>query len=520
MRLPNPLHRSHPAASLGVLLLSLASSAHPRVEGAEWTHYRGPTHDGVYDGPFQTDWDARPPRLLWRKPASPALSSLTISAGRAFTQGRRAVAGSDREFAIALNAATGEELWAVNLDQAEYPNGGVGDDDGPRSTPVVDGDHVYVLSSYLRLYCLEAATGHVVWQRNFPSEFSSAVIPWQNAASPLIVGDLVILNSNAGSTRLIAVRKSDGVTAWRRQNESMTQSTPVLAEVAGITQVIFHAQSGLVSVRPETGDLLWRFALPYSTSTAASPVVDGNLVYGSAAYSSGSGVVSLAAGGGGSTITATSRWTRRSFNMNHWATAIAHLGHIYSVAGQDSTSLRCIDTAAGTENWRTSSVGTGDVGYGSVLKAGGALLVLTASGEAVLAELTPTGYHELTHLQVVEGRTWNSPALDDGVLYARSTTEIAAWRIAEPTPGAPLTLTPAVTVANGKAIVVVRSNDGTPITASRAARISLLATEDPSQPIALWRSIVTPPRLVDGNVQLDDPAATVPFRTYRTAEKP
>jgi hypothetical protein len=336
----------------------------------------------------------------------------------------------------------------------------------------------------------------------------------------MIVGDLVILNSNAGSTRLIAVRKSDGVTAWRKQNEAMTQSTPVFANIAGIPQVIFHAQSGLVSVRPDTGDLLWRFALPYSTSTAASPVVDGNLVYGSAAYSSGSGVVSLAATADGSTITATSRWARRSFNMNHWATGIAHQGHIYSVAGQDSTSLRCIDTAAGTENWRVSSIGSGNVGYGSVLKAGGVLLVLTASGEAVLAELNPTAYRELTHLQVVEGRTWNSPALNDGVLYARSTTEIAAWRIADSTPTGPLALSPALTVSNGKASVVVRSSDGTPITASRAARISLLATEDASQPIALWRSITTPPRLVEGNVQLDDPAATVPFRIYRTAEKP
>lgn len=505
------------------LLASVALFLAPSLPSpaAEWTHYRGPTHNGVYDGPFRTDWNVTPPKLLWRKSASPALSSLSISAGRAYTQGRRRVGGEDREFAIALDATTGNELWAVNLDLADYPNGGVGGDDGPRSTPVIDGDRVYVFTSYLRLYCLEAATGRQIWMRDFPAELGAPVIAWQNAASPLVIGDFVYVNANTGSAALTAIRKSDGTTAWRKHAERMTQATPIAATLAGVPQIIFYAQSGLVSLRPDSGDLLWRFSLPYSTSTAASPVVDGNLVYGSAAYSSGSGVARITANG--STLAATQVWKRRSFNMNHWATGVAHQGYLYSVAGQDATSLRCINTEAGTESWRMDIVGSGPIGYGSVLKAGDTLLALTADGEAVLVACDPTAYRELQKLQVVNGKTWNSPALNDGVLYARSTTEIAAWRIAAPTPTTPPTptqLTPLVRFVDGLPTVTVRNADGTPIPESRAGKMSLLASESPTRAVTNWTVVPATPRLINGQVQLQDPAPAGPLRFYRTAEKP
>lgn len=521
---PSPKPRRLGPAPLGrwASLLTLATSTlvPTPLPAAHWTHYRGPYHNGTYDGPFRTDWNVTRPTLLWRKAASPALSSISVANGRAFTQGRRRVAGEDREFAIGLDAATGNELWATNLDLADYPNGGVGNDDGPRSTPVVDGDRVFVFTTYLKLYCLEAATGRQIWKRDFPAELGSTVINWQNAASPLVLGDFVYLNVNHNSGALAALHKRNGDIAWRKHSERMTQATPVAATIAGVHQIVFFTQSGLVSIRPDTGDALWRFSLPYSTSTAASPVVDGDLVYASAAYSSGSGVARIATTG--NSQTASQLWKRRSFNMNHWATGVAHQGHLYSVAGQDNTSLRCIDTAAGVETWRTDLVGSGTIGYGSVLKAGDTLLALTADGEAVLVALDPQAYRELQHFKVVNGKTWNSPALDDGVLYARSTTEIAVWRIANAAPSSPLQLTPNLSLTDGKATVVVRSEDGTPLASDRAARVSLLATDQADTPATDWLTLPLTPRWVDGQLLFEDPTppSPRPTRFYRASEKP
>ncbi len=512
---------------VGPSLLTALALLAPEGRG-EWTHYRGPSHDGTYAAPIRTNWTAQPPKLVWRRTVEPALSSITLRDGRLFTQARRRVGGADREFAVALEAATGRELWAVNLDLADYPNGGVGNDDGPRSTPVLDGDRVYVFTSYLKLYCLEAATGREIWKRDFPAELGSNVIEWQNAASPVIVGDLLFVNGNGSPNRLMAIRKSDGTTAWRKHDERMTQASPVAATIAGVPQVVFFTQAGLTGVRPETGDALWRLSLPYSTSTAASPVVCGNAVYGSAAYTSGSGAVRLSANG--ASVAAAQLWKKRNTHMNHWATPVHHDGYVYGVFGQSLNTLRCINVnhgaeAAlhGTEAWRAASVGrSGDVGYGSVLIVNGHLFVLTESGEAILARLDPANYHEIDRFQAVRGKTWNNPAWSEGLLYARSTTEIAVWDLAPPAPPSPVRLAPSVEFANGRPRVTIRTADGSPIPPTRAASLSLLATDDLAVPVDQWTPIGATPVVVGNAVQIEDPAAASgrTRRYYRARENP
>ncbi|MCK6501642.1 MAG: PQQ-like beta-propeller repeat protein, partial [Nitrospira sp.] len=427
--------------------LILAGGAWSSPAADVWTQYRGSGHDGVYAAAIRTNWSEETPRRLWRVPLGAALSSFSVGGGRLFTQGVRRAANEDREFTIALDAATGRELWAVNLDLADYPDGGVGADDGPRSTPTVDGDRVYVFSSYLRLHCLEAATGRIVWQRDFRSELGANVIAWQNAASPLLVGDLIFVNANTGPRRLTAIRKSDGTTAWRNHDDRMTQASPIAATILGVPQVIFFTQTGLVSVRPETGDALWRFSLPYSTSTAASPVVSDDTVFCAAAYGSGSGAVRMAGPVGGTgSFTTTELWKRRGANQIHWASPIQHEGFVYGVFGQSSLSLRCIEIATGNVRWQAldNFNDPSFVDYGSVLKVGGHLLVLTASGRVILAELNPDAFRPIATFQALDNdpKCWNVPAINDGILYVRSTLEGTAFDLSLPQPAQPLVLNP------------------------------------------------------------------------------
>ena len=426
----------------------------PGIDAGDWPQYRGPNHDGVSTEIIRTNWSEQPPGEVWKVALDPGLSSLSVSGGKVFTLVRRPVGGQDQEFCVALNAETGAELWASPaLGQAIYPDGGVGPDDGPRSTPSVDGDRVYVLTSYLRLYCLDITNGAAVWSKDLVSAYGSTVIAWQSAASPLIEGDLVLVIGNAADRCLLAFRKSDGVEAWAGQNDVMTQASPVAATVAGVRQVIFFAKSGLVSVAPDSGSVLWRYAFPFSTSTGASPVVGGDVVYCSAAYGVGAGAVRIGASGG--QLSASEVWRTPGANMNHWPTPVFEGGYVYGVYGQAgiAASLRCLELATGTEKWR-QQIG----GMGGVLLTTGHVLLLTEDGNLILVKPDPTAYSESARYRALDGsrssiaglavKCWNVPAISNGRIYARSTTEavcLEAAAVAAATnqpPAAPAPLSP------------------------------------------------------------------------------
>ncbi|MCC6235530.1 MAG: PQQ-like beta-propeller repeat protein [Verrucomicrobiales bacterium] len=498
-------------ASLALAWAVLTCSS-PTATAESWTHYRGPTHDGIYAAPIRTDWNAQPPRRLWRIPMGPALSSLSIAGGRVFTQARRNVSGEPREFTVALDTATGRELWAVNLDVADYPDGGVGSDDGPRSTPVIDGDRVYVFTSYLRLVCLEAASGREVWRRDFRAELGANVIDWQNAASPLVLGDLIFINANTSPDRITAVRKSDGTTAWRDHDERMTQSTPVYATIAGVPQVVFFTQAGLLAVKPEDGTALWRFPFSFSTSTAASPVVASNLVYCSAAYGVGAGAARITPSGNG--LAAAQAWKSRNANMNHWSTPVHHQGFLYGVYGQSSLSLRCVNAATGAELWREPSVDGSEVGYGSILKVQDLLLVQTESGRLALGAPNTNGFTVLASFQGAEGKCWNTPALSDGILYARSTSEVVAYDVAPPRPATPLQFKGVPSIAQGRARLSVATPDGSAVDATRLTKLRLLSSTSLASPVATWTVEDAAPSLQGNEVRFDAPFRDADAQRY------
>ncbi len=483
----------------------------------DWPQYRGPNHDGTSTETIRINWSEEPPRLLWKVSLDAALSSFSVSGGRAFTQVRRLHEGVEQEWCVALNAETGQELWAVPLGIADYPDGGVGGDDGPRSTPSVDGGHVFVFTSYLRLVCLDAATGQDIWSKDFVAEYGSNVIDWQNAASPLIVGDLIFVNGNASGARLTAVRKQDGSVAWRRHDDRMTQASPIAATLAGVPQIIFFAQSGLVSVAPQTGAVNWRFPFSFSTSPAASPVVGGDMVYCSAAYGRGAGAARITKNG--ASLAATELWKTTGANMNHWSTPVHRNGFIYGIYGQGnsgplSVQFRCHDMATAEEKWRYTGHGRG-----GVLFVADHLLVLAEDGQVVLVKPDPTAYTEVARFKAVTGKCWNVPAIANGRLYVRSTRQAAAYDIA-PKVLAPLTVLPRLSAGGGKFTLTISTADGSPLDASRVAAIDILTTADLLAPLASWANVSASAVLADGQFRLEDlQSASTSQRFYRVEER-
>jgi outer membrane protein assembly factor BamB len=510
------------------LLCSLALFTGAGLHASDWPHYRGPNHDGVASETIRTNWAETPPRQVWKVALDPGLSSFAIRGGKAFTQVRRRSAGQEREFCVALDAETGKELWAVPLDIADYPNGGVGFDDGPRSTPSVDGDRVFVLTSYLQLACLDSANGQTVWKKDLISEYGGFVIAWQNAASPLIEGDLVLVNANGlQNDHLLAFRKQDGTLVWRGQNgqnDGMTQASPVAATIGGVRQAIFFAQSGLVSVAPETGAVLWRHALRYNgTSVAASPVVAGDMVYCSRAYpgalsSAQAGAVVIKITPSGGSFSTGLVWSKVNQLMNHWATPVHYNGHIYGMFGQDVLTLRCVELATGTEKWSVSGYG-----YGSVLVVDGKILAFGDAGDLVLVDPNPAAYTEIARLRAVNGKCWNVPAISNGRIYARSTTEAVSLDVAAPVPTARPRLKLEPSLASGSRLfgLSIGSEDGSPLDANRVPKIDVWATSDLSLGLGGWLKLNLSPVLSNGRLLLDDPeSSTRQQRFFRVEERP
>lgn len=393
--------------------------------GADWPQYRGPNLDGVTTERISAPWPAGGPRELWRTPVNAGFSSFSVAGGRAYTVVLRKFENVNQETCLALDADTGKELWAAPLGFAKYDGGGDSGapgnsgGDGPRSTPTVDGDRLYVLTAALQLVSLEAASGRVVWKKDLVKEHGAANIRWQNAASPVLEGNLLFVCAGGAGQSLLCFHKTTGGLVWKGQSDAMTHATPVVTTLHGHRQVIFFTQSGLVSVVPGTGQVLWRHAFPYRTSTAASPVVGGDIVYCSAGYGVGAGAVRITRQG--NTWKATELWRKENQLINHWSTPVYRDGHLYGLFGfkqWERVPLKCIDLATGEEKWSRDGYGQG----GTIL-AGGDVVALAENGDLVVVEASPADYREKARTKAVAGKCWNNVAVANGRIYARSTRE-------------------------------------------------------------------------------------------------
>lgn len=173
-------------------LLPLAASASPVVTapGLDWPSYRGPNGDGITKASAGKAWSSSGPKQVWKVEADKGFSSITVSGGVAATLVTRDFEGSATEHCVALDPATGKELWAVPLKLAKYQGGGDSGDgdnkggDGPRSTPTISEGKVYVYGSNLDLYCFDAKTGKQVWSKDVADDYKGKNIAWSNATPP------------------------------------------------------------------------------------------------------------------------------------------------------------------------------------------------------------------------------------------------------------------------------------------------------------------------------------------------
>ncbi|MDD4870741.1 MAG: PQQ-binding-like beta-propeller repeat protein, partial [Kiritimatiellae bacterium] len=222
------------------------------LNAADWPQYRGPNQDGIYPEKVNLNWPTGGPKVIWKVPTQNGFSSFAVVGNKVFIQVNREINGALREICVAMDAATGKELWFTDMGIGKY-DGGAGPGDGPRSTPTVNDGMVYTFNQHLVLFCLDAATGKLVWSKDLMKDHAGRNIGWKSAASPVVDGNLVFVAGGGPGQSFLASNKKTGEIVWKVEDEIITHSTPVVATILDVRQVIFFAKSGLVSVAPRDG---------------------------------------------------------------------------------------------------------------------------------------------------------------------------------------------------------------------------------------------------------------------------
>jgi outer membrane protein assembly factor BamB len=453
-----------------------------RRQGIDWPDFLGPHRDSRSpEAPLATDWTAHPPRIVWQCELGESYSAPSISRGRLFHFDRH----DDKHRLTCRRSETGEELWTHEL-PAEFTDM-LGYNNGPRATPVVDGQRVYIASPEGLLECVNVVTGERMWSVDTLKDFGVVKNFFGVGSTPLVWQDLLIVNvggSPAGSptdvyaargrvegngTGVVAFDKLTGKVRWQATDELASYSSPVAASIA--TQAgerpwcFVFARGGLVGLDPRSGavdfQFPWRSAKLESVN-ASSPVVVGDEVFISEAYGPGSALLRVGETLRDSNLPVSERsahtvvWqddprSRDKAMELHWNTAVHVDGYLYGSSGQHGgdAELRCIDRATGEVQWSERGLARSSLllvdGSLVCLSEDGALRLLRATPEKfdVLAEFTPTVDDSLREsnsaasedvpLEVgaplLEYPAWVAPVLSHGLLYVRGKDRLVCLEV-------------------------------------------------------------------------------------------
>lgn len=378
---------------------------------ADWPQFRGPNRDGISPDPAALkSWPASGPKVLWKAPLGEGYSQVVSVKGRLYTLAQQGA----EQFAAAFDGATGKRLWRTRID-GEY-NDGQGD--GPRSTPAIDGELMYVLSAHGKLAALRTANGQVAWQHDLRAEYGANPPQWGVSTSPLVEGNLLIVNvGGSGNKSIVAFDKANGKQVWTSQADAAGYSAPIAITVRGVRQVIVFTAGAIVSLSPEDGRLFWRtgWRTDYDVNAATPIFLPPDRLFISSGYDTGAALLEIRR------TEVAEVWRSRGMK-NQFSSSVLHDGVLY---GFDNATLKAIDAATGNERWKQRGFG-----HGSLILAGGNLVVLSDGGKLALVQATPEEYRELGTAQVLDGKCWTAPSLADGRLYVRNEEHLVAldWK--------------------------------------------------------------------------------------------
>jgi outer membrane protein assembly factor BamB len=401
-----------------VLALGLATTTSGQTNlTGDWPQWRGPDRTGLSrETGLLKQWPAAGPSVLWSsKNLGTGYGSIAVAGDRIFVQG-----GNGRESAVtALARSNGQGAWFKVLGPAGSNDRG----NGPRGTPTVDGDRLYVLTERGDLACLRVADGATVWQRNILKDFGGQNPQWLISESPLIDGNVVFVTPGGRDAGVVALDKMTGKTIWTSKglSDEAGYSSIVIGDVQGVRTLMTITSEAGVGVRARDGKLMWRYGrVANGTANIATPIFFDNKVFYASDYGTGGALLGLTAQDG--EVKEREIYFTREMQNHHGGVLLVN-GYLF---GFNNLILTCLDFATGKMMWRDRSVGKGSLTY-----ADGNLYLLSEDNVVGLAEASPAGYREAGRFQIADQGwpSWAHPVVSGGRLYIRNQGTLTAYDV-------------------------------------------------------------------------------------------
>ena len=427
------------------------------LQANDWPEWRGAGRLGVLreTGLVETFPEEGLP-VSWRAPIHSGYSGPAVADGRVFiTDARRPDPRSTAvvERALALDEQTGEVLWAREW-AADYAGLQLVYAIGPRATPTVDEDRVYVLGAMGHLLALRVEDGLVLWQKNFPEDFNTAVPSWGMAGAPLVDGDrLICLVGGEPGAKMMAFDKRTGQELWRALSSDWEPgySQPIIIEVGGARQLIAWHPRDISSLNPETGEVYWevRHIVDMGINPATA-VPSGEHWFVTSQYG-GARMLVLDKTAPGARVL----WEgvgesdpEYGFDFNTLnsviSTPVIDGAHVYGVDGHGV--LRCLELETGRRVWETEALMGESANWATAffVRHEGRYFINTDTGDLVIAELSPDGYREISRTKLIEPThpyvrrrqsgaavNWSHPAYANSHVVARNDHEMVRLSLAQ-----------------------------------------------------------------------------------------
>lgn len=295
--------------------------------------------------------------------------------------------------------------------------------DGPRGTPTISENRVYAEGGKGDLTCLDASTGKTIWYVSLTEKLKGGTPGWGYSESPLVVNDLVIVTPGGAEGTVAALNKNTGEVVWRSTDlkQGAHYSSPLIAEIAGVPQIVQFARESVFGVTLADGKLLWSYGgSANGTANIATPTVFQDHVLSASSYGKGAGLVKVTAVSAGEQKADEVYFEKKL--ANHHGGIIKVGDYAYGFGG----ALVCMNFMTGEIVWQDRSVGKG-----SVVSADGLLFLLGENSDVGLAEATPEGYREHGRFKIDNfGRpAWAHPAVANGKLFLRNQHRLTAYNV-------------------------------------------------------------------------------------------
>lgn len=408
-----------------ILLLALAPAppAANMAAATDWPQWRGPNRDGRANGfTLPRTWP-KTLREQWKVTVGVGHSSPLLVGDRVYVFARN----GEEEVLMALDAASGKELWRSGQKVAyEMNSAATSHGKGPKSTPVFSNNRVYTLGISGHLSCHDARTGKVKWRKDFAGQYPNTSPLYGTAMSPVVENNLLIAHVGGHDKGALTAFDADtGRVVWSYEQDGPAYSSPIVAELAGVRQVLTFTQKELIGVEAATGKLLWKLPAKssYDTNSVTPVVYKDTLIFSS----EGQGITAVRLSRRGATITAEVVWNNKE-NELYMNSPVLEGSLLFGMSERKKGQFFCIDAETGKTLWQSP----GRMGENAaIINAEKVLFFLTNDANLIVVPVSAKEYAPLMQYTVATSPTWAHPVIAGNRIFVKDETTLASLSVAE-----------------------------------------------------------------------------------------